>query len=101
MGDVTEILSQIEEGDPDAAEQLLPLVYQELRRLAAAKVANERPGQTLQATALVHEAYLWSMSIIDNNGILAVISLQPLLKRFGASSSKTHDESRASNGAAV
>jgi hypothetical protein len=51
-------LSAIEQGDPHAAEQLLPLVYDELRRLAAAKLAQEKPGQTLQATALVHEAYL-------------------------------------------
>jgi RNA polymerase sigma factor (sigma-70 family) len=58
MSDVTRILSQIESGDPSAAEQLLPLVYQELRKLAAAKLAQEKPGQTLQATALVHEAYL-------------------------------------------
>jgi RNA polymerase sigma factor (TIGR02999 family) len=58
MSDVTRILLQVESGDPNAAEQLLPLVYQELRRLAAAKLAHEKPGQTLQATALVHEAYL-------------------------------------------
>ena len=58
MTDVTRILSQIEQGDSSAAEQLLPLVYDELRRLAAAKLANEKPGQTLQATALVHEAYM-------------------------------------------
>ena len=58
MSDVTLILSQIESGDPKAAEQLLPLVYDELRKLAAAKLAQEKPGQTLQATALVHEAYL-------------------------------------------
>lgn len=58
MADVTQILSQIEAGDPSAAEQLLPLVYDELRKLAAAKMAQEKPGQTLQATALVHEAYL-------------------------------------------
>ena len=58
MSDVTHILSQIESGDPSAAEQLLPLVYDELRKLAAAKLAHEKPGQTLQATALVHEAYL-------------------------------------------
>jgi len=58
MNDVTQILSQIELGDPTAAEQLLPLVYDELRKLAAAKLAHESPGQTLQATALVHEAYL-------------------------------------------
>lgn len=58
MSDVTRILSAIEQGDPQAAEQLLPLVYDELRKLAAAKLAQERPGQTLQATALVHEAYM-------------------------------------------
>jgi RNA polymerase sigma factor (TIGR02999 family) len=58
MSDVTRILSQIEAGDPNAAEELLPLVYDELRKLAAAKLAYEKPGQTLQATALVHEAYL-------------------------------------------
>src|SRR5947207_1351869 len=58
MSDVTRILSQIESGDPSAAEQLLPLVYDELRKLAAARLAQERPGQTLQATALVHDAYL-------------------------------------------
>jgi len=58
MSDVTRILSQIESGDPSAAEHLLPLVYEELRKLAAAKLAHEKPGQTLQATALVHEAYL-------------------------------------------
>jgi RNA polymerase sigma factor (TIGR02999 family) len=58
MTEVTRILSAIEQGDPQAAEQLLPLVYGELRRLAARKLAREAPGQTLQATALVHEAYL-------------------------------------------
>src|SRR6478609_8356097 len=58
MSDVTRILSQIEHGDPQAAEKLLPLVYDELRKLAAVKLAQEKPGQTLQATALVHEAYL-------------------------------------------
>lgn len=58
MTDVTQILSRIEQGDPSAAEQLLPLVYEELRRLAAVKLASEKPGQTLQATALVHDAYL-------------------------------------------
>jgi RNA polymerase sigma factor (TIGR02999 family) len=58
MSDITRILSAIEEGDPQAAEQLLPLVYDELRRLAAARLAQEKPGQTLQATALVHEAYV-------------------------------------------
>jgi RNA polymerase sigma factor (TIGR02999 family) len=58
MSDVTRILSAIEKGDPSAAEQLLPLVYDELRKLAAARLAQEKPGQTLEATALVHEAYL-------------------------------------------
>ena len=58
MTDVTRILSAIEQGDPQAAEQLLPLVYDELWKLAAAKLAQEKPGQTLDATALVHEAYL-------------------------------------------
>jgi RNA polymerase sigma factor (TIGR02999 family) len=58
MSEVTRILSAIEEGDPHAADQLLPLVYDELRKVAAAKLAQEKPGQTLQATALVHEAYV-------------------------------------------
>jgi RNA polymerase sigma factor (TIGR02999 family) len=58
MNEVTRILSGIEDGDPHAAEKLLPLVYDELRRLAAGKLAQEQPGQTLQATALVHEAYV-------------------------------------------
>jgi RNA polymerase sigma factor (TIGR02999 family) len=58
MSDVTQILSKIEEGDSQASEALLPLVYDELRKLAAAKLAHEKPGQTLQATALVHDAYI-------------------------------------------
>jgi RNA polymerase sigma factor (TIGR02999 family) len=58
MNDVTRILGAIEQGDPHAAEQLLPLVYNELRKLAAQRLAQEKPGQTLQATALVHEAYV-------------------------------------------
>src|SRR5208283_2815329 len=58
MTDVTRILSAIDQGDPHAAGQLLPLVYDELRKLAAEKMAQEKPGQTLQATALVHEAYI-------------------------------------------
>src|SRR5579864_2867005 len=58
MSDVTQILNAIEHGDPHAAGQLLPLVYDELRKLAARKMAQEKPGQTLEATALVHEAYL-------------------------------------------
>src|SRR6476646_8181958 len=58
MKNITQILGQIESGDPSAAEQLLPLLYEELRKLAAANLAQENPGQTLQATALVHEAYI-------------------------------------------
>ena len=58
MSDVTRILSQIEQGDPQAAEKLLPLVYEELMKLAAVKFVQEKPGQALQATAIVHEAYL-------------------------------------------
>ena len=68
MSDVTRILSQIESGDPLAAEQLLPLVYDELRKLAAAKLNQEKPGQTLQATALVHEAYL---RLIDSEKVVS------------------------------
>jgi RNA polymerase sigma factor (TIGR02999 family) len=64
MTDVTQILSQIESGDAGAAEQLLPLVYDELRKLAAGKLAHEKPGQTLEATALVHEAYV---RLVDND----------------------------------
>ena len=64
MTDVTRILSEIQKGDSQAAEQLLPLVYDELRRLAAQKLAPEKPGQTLQATALVHEAYI---RLVDND----------------------------------
>src|SRR5262245_62455462 len=58
MNDVTRVLSAIEQGDPKAPEQLLPIVYEELRKFAAQRLAHEKPGQTLQATALVHEAYL-------------------------------------------
>src|SRR5262249_45754572 len=58
MNEVTRILSAIDRGDPQAAEELLPLIYEQLRSLAAEKIANESPGQTLQATALVHEAYV-------------------------------------------
>ncbi len=68
MSDVTRILSAIEQGDPLASEQLLPLVYDELRKLAAAKLAQEKPGQTLQATALVHEAYLRLVDVAKIQG---------------------------------
>ena len=65
MPDVTQILSRIESGDPSAAEQLLPLVYEELRKLAAQRLFHEKPGQTLQATGLVHEAYI---RLVDSDG---------------------------------
>lgn len=65
MSDVTQILSRLDSGDPAASEELLPLIYGELRKLAAARLAHEKPGQTLQATALVHEAYL---RIVGSNG---------------------------------
>jgi RNA polymerase sigma factor (TIGR02999 family) len=66
MADVTQILSQIEQADPTAAEQLLPLVYDELRKPAAAKMARENPGQTLQATTLVHEAFVRLVDVDKN-----------------------------------
>lgn len=69
MSDITQILSAIQDGDPHAAEQLLPLVYEELRKLAAARLARERPGQTLQATALVHEAYLRLVANPTSNAV--------------------------------
>ena len=78
MTDVTRILSAIEQGDPKAAEQLLPLVYDELRKLAAQKLAHEKPGQTLQATALVHEAYL---RLVGAASPTALERPRPLLRR--------------------
>jgi RNA polymerase sigma factor (TIGR02999 family) len=69
MGDATQILNAIEQGDPQAADQLLPLVYDELRKLAAQRLAREAPGQTLQATALVHEAYLRLCEGEDKAGV--------------------------------
>ena len=80
MGDVTRILAGIEQGDPAAAEQLLPLVYEELRNLAAQKLAHEKPGQTLQATALVHEAYL---RLVDVQQAQALEQPWPFLCRSG------------------
>ena len=67
MSDVTRILTAIEQGDAKAADGLLPLVYEELRRLAAQKMSHERPGQTLQATALVHEAYIRLVGALNQN----------------------------------
>ena len=80
MNDVTRILSAIEQGDPQAAEQLLPLVYDELRKLAAQRLAQEKPGQTLQATALVHEAYL---RLVGRGRGPALGRPRPLLRRRG------------------
>ena len=80
MNDVTRILSAIEQGDPQAAEQLLPLVYDELRKLAAQRLAQEKPGQTLQATALVHEAYL---RLVDAEKSQRWDEPRPLLRRRG------------------
>ena len=68
MSDVTHILSAIEQGDPQAAEQLLPAVYDELRKLASQKLAQEAPGQTLQPTALVHEAFIRLVSTSEPQG---------------------------------
>ena len=67
MADVTQILNAIEQGDPKAADKLLPLVYEELRRLAAQKMSHELPGQTLQATALVHEAYIRLVGSVEHD----------------------------------
>ena len=80
MNDVTRILSAIEQGDPQAAEELLPLVYDELRRLAAQRLAQEKPGQTLQATALVHEAYL---RLVEAEEARRLGRPRPLLRRRG------------------
>lgn len=79
MADVTRMLGQLEAGDPLAAEQILPLVYDELRKLAAARLAEENPGQTLQATALVHEAYVRLVGPISNrsDGSGAPVQEQP------------------------
>ena len=75
-------LSAIENGDPSAAEQLLPLLYEELRKLAAAKMAQENPGQTLQATALVHEAYIRLVDVERaQHGTAVATSLLPQLRR--------------------
>ena len=85
MTDITQILSQIESGDPSAAEQLLPVVYEELRKLAAQRMAHENPGQTLQATALVHEAYMRLVDVekVSALGFARDISLPLLLRPCG------------------
>jgi hypothetical protein len=86
MNDVTSILLAIEQGEPHAAERLLPLVYDELRKLAARKLAQERPGQTLQATALVHEATCnWWTPRAAGPGRAAATSSPPRPRRCGGS----------------
>jgi hypothetical protein len=100
MSDVTQILSQIESGDPKAAEQLLPLVYDELRKLAAAKMAQENPGQTLQATALVHDAYIRLVDVEKlNTGTRVATSLLLLPRRCDASWWNAHAARDARNAA--
>jgi hypothetical protein len=81
MTDVTRILNAIEKGDFRAADELLPLVYEELRLLAAQKLSQEKPGQTLQATALVHEAYLRLVGSDSGGWETGGISLLPLPRR--------------------
>ena len=79
MPDVTQILNAIEDGDPSAADELLPLIYDELRRLAAARMAKESPDHTLQATALVHEAYLRLVDV-QSPLILSTITLNEITR---------------------
>src|SRR5581483_10957352 len=86
MSDVTRILNAIEHGDAKAADELLPLVYEELRKLASYKMANEAPGQTLQPTALVHEAWLRLSGNQNQNGMAGAISSPPPPRRCAASS---------------
>ena len=94
--DVTRILSAIEQGDPHAAGELLPLVYDELRKLAAQKLAQEKPGQTLQSTALVHEAYLRLVDVAKAQLVklryFAGLSLQEAAEALGmsAATAKRH-----------
>ena len=90
MPDVTQILNAIQQGDPHAAEQLLPLVYDELRKLAAQRMAQEKPGQTLQATALVHDAYLRLVDVREHStGTAAATSSPPRPRPCGAFWSRT------------
>ena len=102
MTDVTRILSAIDQGDSHAADKLLPLVYDELRKLAARKLSNERPGETLQATGLVHEAYLrlvGSPSEQKWNG--AGTSSPPQPRGCGASSWSAHAKNVVQSAAAI
>src|SRR6516225_6940717 len=89
MNEVTSLLSAIEQGEPKAAEQLLPLVYDELRKLAALKLAQEKPGQTLQRRPwFTRRTFGWSTRMRSSTGTAGAISSQPLPRRCGGSSSK-------------
>ncbi|MGA2257314.1 MAG: ECF-type sigma factor [Thermoguttaceae bacterium] len=101
MSDVTQILRAIEQGNPQAAEQLLPLVYDELRKLAAQKMAQEKPGQTLQATALVHEAYLRLVGDqhFDNRGHFFAAAAEAM-RRILVEKARTRRSFRAGGGRA-
>jgi hypothetical protein len=102
MADVTRLLEAAAAGDPKAADELLTLVYQELRQLAAARMAEEKPGQTLQATALVHEAYLrWSAASQTHGGTAAGTSSPPPPRPCAASSSRRLGGRRRGGMAAV
>jgi RNA polymerase sigma factor (TIGR02999 family) len=96
MSEVTRILSAVEAGDPSAAEQLLPLVYDELRTLAAQRLAQERPGQTLQATALVHEAYLRLVGDqhFDNRGHFFAAAAEAMRRILIEQARQRHTEKR-------
>ncbi len=99
MTEVTRILAAIEQGDAQVAGQLLSLVYTELRRLAAQKLSHEKPGLTLKATALVHEAYLRLVGDEQGKvGIAVAISLRPPLRQCDASSSRTPGKEREKHG---
>ena len=96
---MTHILSAIEQGEPDAAAQLLPLVYDELRKLAARRLANEAPGQTLQATgSCTRRICVWSTMTVRGDGTVEGISLQRPRKRCGGFWSKTTDANIARSG---
>ena len=102
MNEVTRILAAIEQGEPGAADRLLPLVYDELRKLAATRLAREKPGQTLQATALVHEAYLRLVGGDDQRrGTAAATSSARRPRPCGGSSSRTPGASASSATAAA
>ena len=102
MNEVTRILEAIDQGEPGAADRLLPLVYDELRKLAATRLAREKPGQTLQATALVHEAYLRLVAMATQSPGTAAVTFSARRPRpCAASSSRTPDENGDSSTVAL